>query len=124
MNENPHLSTKPGQVQSASDVVSGKLARNSRCETSQLAARPLDDDLSLHIEILPGIADRTVVVSEHRHGSLVDEIHDRRHRPVRIGSISYVVTEEHDSLRTMIARLREASAERLPVRMNVRENCN
>ena len=80
--------------------------------------------LRFHVHLLARIADRAVVVAEHGHGALVDQIHDGRHRPVGIGAIADIVAEQHDALGALVARLREASAERLPVGVNVREEGN
>jgi hypothetical protein len=87
----------------------------------EFAARPLHRDLGLDVEILARVADRVVVVAEHRCGALVHEVHDGRHRPLGIGAIADVVAEQHDPLRALYARARKAGLECLPVGMDIRE---
>jgi hypothetical protein len=108
----------------AAAVVQGErqVGKKPPLRDPELAARPLDDDPCLHIELLARIADRAVVVAEHGHGPLVDQIHDGRHRPVRVGAIADIVAEQHEALPAMIAGLREAGAECRPVGVDVREN--
>ena len=90
----------------------------------QLPARPLDDDLGLHIELLAGAPDRIVVIAEDGQGSLLDEVHDGGHRPIGIGAVADIVAEKHDPLRALPARLRETRGERLAVGVNVGKDRN
>ena len=89
--------------------------------SAQFAARPFDYDPCFQVHLFTRLADRAVVIAEHGDGALVDQFHDGRHRPFGIGAIADIVTEQHDTLRALVACLRETRAERLPVSVNIRE---
>ena len=88
---------------------------------AELAARPFDDDPGFQVHLFARIGERIVVIAEHRHGTLVDQVHDGRHRPFGIGAIADIIAEQHDTLRSVVACLRQTRAERLPVGVNIRE---
>jgi hypothetical protein len=64
------------------------------------------------------------VVAEDGRSAMLDEVHDGRHRPLRVRSIADIVAEQDDPLGALIACLRETRAKRLPVSVNVGKNCN
>ena len=83
---------------SSSSSVSGKSARNCRCGSPSSPRVHSMTTWASTLSCSRGAADRVVVVAEHGHGALLDEVHDGRHRPFGIGAIADIVAEEHDPL--------------------------
>jgi len=87
----------------------------------KLTACPLYDDLSFDVEVCPRVADRTVMVPQHGDRPLLDQLHDGRHDPAGVGTVAHIIAEQDNPLRSLVACLSKAGAERLPICVYVRK---
>ena len=91
---------------------------------AQEPARPLDDELRLRVDADARIVHRRVVVAEHRDGALRDQLPHLVDGPNWIGAVADIIAEQHIPLGALRLRVSQARLERLPVRVNIRQQGN
>ena len=65
------------------------------------------------------VIEPVVVIAEHGHRAPIDQFHHRPRRPLRIGAVADIVSQQHEPLGAAMARLGKAGCEGLPVGVDV-----
>ena len=61
------------------------------------AAGPFHCGLRRSVHLLARVADRMVVIAEHGHRAPIDQYHHRPRRPLRIGAVADIVSQQHEA---------------------------